>query len=245
MNTVKYILGLPEYIEGIGNIYPVKVKDYDVFMENADILMYNRQHFLIEGNYPLLDLVIAGLPDREKTISKLETIFNLVLNQKVYFVVDGMQYGFIIDEEHIIDNSNYDIIRQVIMKQNLLFEPKVYKDKITQEWANKVLEARAKQGLKITIEDKITTVATFKGLTYDQIAEETIYQLEADFIRISKIISHNTTAEIASGQIAIAGKPNIEINNFAESIDMFQSPWDSIFVSKDKLKKLNDIFKEK
>jgi hypothetical protein len=50
MNTVKYILGLPEYIERIGNVYPVKVKDYDVFMENADILMYNRQHFLIEGN---------------------------------------------------------------------------------------------------------------------------------------------------------------------------------------------------
>lgn len=237
MEKVQYILGKPEYIDGVGDIHPIILNDYDIFIDCATPLYYSKQHFQQDINeFNLLDvIVVLGLKERT-ILQSLEKLFSLVTRKKTYFVMDEGNldnYAFVIDKDLSINKDNYDIVRQTIMKQNLIFEPKVFKNKLVQQWAEKVIKARAKNSVKITIEDMITTVSNFKGKSYKEIAEQTLYQLNADFQQITKFKSYDSSIALAN----IAGLDKLE--HFAGGLNLFKNPYDDLFVSKDKLNKLD------
>lgn len=235
MDTVKYILAKHDFIDGIGNVFPIKVSDYDEFIECSSILNIRKEHFSADAQtYQLLDLLIFGIGEKEKTVDYLETLFRLVIKKDVQFIENHEKYAFIIDEDHFITNSNYDILRQTIMKQNLMFEQKIYKDPLVAEWAQKVLKQRAKGGVTITIEDMISTVSVVTGKSYNEIAEMTIYQLNADFKRVTKDKDYNVAISMKC-----AGADKVNVNYFAEEINMFKNPYDDLFVSTSKLNDLN------
>lgn len=236
-NSLKYIFAQPEYIEGIGNVYPVQLKDYDKFQECSNLLYISKNNFL-ECDIPLLGLIFMSAEqlgfNEQDLVSTFEKLFSLVLKKPVKSQSNEEMFWFEIDESNNISFYNYDVIRSVIMKQNLMFEPKIYKDKLVQEWANKVLESRTKNSVKITIEDFITTVKNYDGLTYEQIEEQTIYQLYADFYRIGKMKEFEKSCLFAT----VSTEP-ISIEHFAKNLDMWKSPYDDLFVDSSKLNKLN------
>lgn len=247
MEKLKYIFAQPDYIEGIDKknpiiIYPVRLKDYDKFIEVSHLLYISKNHFE-ETEYPLLVLVFMCMKQlnltQEELVKKLEDTFSIVTRKEVKFVSDEKTKieGFIVDNKNIITTQNYEQIREIIMKQNLMFEQKVYKNKLVQEWANKVLESRAKNSSKISIEDIITTVSVYKGKDYNELIDYTIYQIYADFYRIRKMKKYDTDTLFAT----VAEKVTIE--DFAEEINMFKSPYDDLFVSSSKLNKLSSIGK--
>lgn len=236
-NSLKHIFAQPEYIEGIGNVYPIKLKDYDEFQECSKLLYISKNNF-IECDIPLLVLLFMsidqlGLTEKELIIS-FEKLFSLVVRKPVKLKENEETFWFKIDENNNINFYNYDIIRSVIMKQNLMFEPKVYKNKLVQEWANKVLESKSKNSIKITMEDFITTVKNYDGLTYKQIMKQSIYQLYADFYRIGKMKEFEKDCLFAT----VSAEPT-SIQHFAQNLDMWKNPYDSLFVSNDKLNKFN------
>jgi hypothetical protein len=237
MDNLNYIFGRPKCIDGIGDIHPIKLKDYDEFIDCSMVLYYSKNNFPEEFQEDrLLDLLV-GLND-EKIIEDLEKVLTMTIKQVVQFnVVNGNDYGFVIDETHYINRDNYDIIRQVIMQQNLMFEQKVYKDKLVQEWANKVIQARAKSSIKMEFEDMVSTVSVFTGKHYWDLAEYTIYQLKSDFNRISKFKDYDASVLFRTVS------NDVKISHFAEDIDLFKNPYDDLFKSKDKLKKLDDSIK--
>lgn len=245
--TLNYIFGKPKYLVGIGEIFPIRLNDLDEFNEVSGLLYISRNHFE-SNNIPLLDLLFLSADHlkttKENIVLSLEKLFSLVLRKDVFFVVDKRdddaisRYSFFIDEHHSISNKNYDELRQIVMKQNLMFEQKVFKDKIVQEWANKVIEAKSKNSAKITTEDIITTVSVYKGIDYDKLKDYTIYQLYADFYRVRKIKKHESDIIFRS----VSDKVTIE--DFAEEIQMFKNPYDDLFVSKSKLSKLNNVMGE-
>jgi hypothetical protein len=239
MDTVKYILAKPDFIDGIGNVYPIKVSDYDEFIECSGVLNIRKEHFNEDAKpYQLLDLLIFGIGEKEKTVNSLEKLFALVTKRDVQYIENNEKYAFIIDEDHFITNANYGILRQTIMKQNLIFEQKIYKDPLVAEWAQKVLQQRSKGGVKITIEDMLSTVSVVASKSYSEIAEMTIYQMNADFKRITKDKDYHVAISMKC-----AGADKVNVNYFAEEINMFKNPYDDLFVSPDKLKNLNQAIK--
>jgi len=230
VKTLKYLFAQPDYIEGIGNIYPIKLKDYDKFQECSNILYISKNHFT-EIDTPLLALIILIF----------EKLFSLVLRKNVLLHSNNENIWFQVENKSetkdntIINFFNYDELRSTIMKQNLIFEQKIYKNKLVQEWANKVLESRSKNSAKISIEDIITTVSIYKSKNYDELMEYTIYQLYADFYRIRKMKKYDTDTLFAT----VAEK--ITIEDFAEEINMFKSPYEDLFVDSSKLNKFNVI----
>lgn len=234
MSSLQNILGQPHFIEGIGDVYPIKIKDYDLFQSCSYPLYYSKAHFKESDKYPLLDLVIYGSGDASIT-QALETLFSLVLKKNVFFVSNDPQYGFVIDENHVITNLNYDLLRLTIMKQNILFEQKVYENPLVQQWAEKVLKARSKNGAKIGIEEILSTVSVIKGVSYEELAEQTYYQLYADFQRINKIKSYEASIQAA----LTVGSKDVKIEHFAEEVNMYENPYDNLFVSSGKLNNLN------
>jgi hypothetical protein len=223
-------------------IYPIKLKDYDRFEECSKLLYLSKQHFEAE-NIPLLVLLFASYKQLQMTIEEIiesfTTLFSLVTHKEVQFMSSENYEGFIIDNANIISTHNYETIREIIMKQNLMFEQKIYKNPIIQEWANKVIMARQKKNAKITLEDMITTVKNNNGLTYEQIMNQSIYQLHADFYRIGQIKQWEQSSLFATVM------EKVEIQSFAASIDIFKNPYDDLFVSSDKLNNLNKAMKPK
>jgi hypothetical protein len=164
MDNTKYILAQPDYMEGIGNIYPIKLKDYDKFQECSKLLYISKGNFIECDNIPLLALIFIyfeqlGLTEEELVIS-LENLFSLVLKETVKLKTDEKTVWFEINNsDNIINFNNYDVLRSVIMKQNLMHEPKIYKTKLMNQWAEKALKAKQKNAPKITLEDIVSTVS--------------------------------------------------------------------------------------
>ncbi|MGG1663092.1 hypothetical protein [Brevibacillus sp. NRS-1366] len=235
---LNHILGLPQYVEGVGEIHPVLIKEYDSFQECSYPLYYSKAHFKGMDEYPLLDLIVFGTGDNKIT-SNLENLFSLVLRKQVYFDSTDTHYGFVIEEDKAISSSNYDLIRTVIMKQNILFEQKVYDNPLVQQWAEKVMKAKSKNAAKIGAEEMLSTVSVFKGASYDTLAEQTYYQLYADFLRINKFKAYDTSIQTA----LTVGSKDVKIENFAEEVNMYNNPYDDLFVSSGKLNDLNNAMK--
>lgn len=237
------ILGKPKHIEGVGNIYPIKMKDYDKFVECSNVLYVGYQHLdaffesELKNELKLFDILffIFG----QDVIHDLETLFSLVTQKEVVFFSTDRIAGFEVDENHIINRDNYDQVREVIMNQNLLYEPKVFKNKAVQQWAEKVIKTRSKNSVEITVEDMLSTVSAFTGKHYWELEEYTLYQLKSDFERINKL--KNYDAEIA---FKCAGAQELKIKHFAEKIDLYRNPYDDLFKSKDQFgNKLNQALR--
>lgn len=238
------IWGLPVYVEGIGHIYPIRMKDYEEFDSVADVLRYSKKHFPLtkgqEKDYALLDLIMYAFR-KDKIERKLEKLFSLVMRKEVVYKTDGYGYMFLINmydnKINCINADNYDKFREIVMKQNLVFEHKVFKNKLVQQWAMKVLKAREKNAPKIGIEDMITTVSVYTGKNYDVIREGTIYQLYADFNRVRKMKNYDVSV------LAGATGREMDLKDFAEYLDMHKHPYDDLFKKKDDFKNLNKALK--
>lgn len=242
----KYIFGIPDYVQGVGYIYPVKLKDYYNFMEWQYFLNISKNHLemnkdklnLKDGKeVRLLDFVLINFLNEEDrtTINNMEKLFSLVLKEDVFLDINEKSYRFSIkDSDNFIDRNNYDEVRKTIMRQNLLFEPKVFENKMVQEWAEKIIKTKQKNGVKMTFEDMITTISCFKGLKYEDMLEQTIYAINADFNRIAKMKDYDTSVSFKC-----AGAEKVKIPHFAEELYMFKNPYDDLFVEKGKLKNIN------
>lgn len=231
--SLKYILGKPDTINSAGDVFPVKVKEYEEFVDYSLVLYCSKDHFG-EGceEYKLLDLIVFTMRDPQ-IIQSLELLFALTMKKKfTFFINDETQrYGFHSNDLSLINRDNYDEIRSSIMRQNLMFEEKVFKNKLVQEWANKVIQARAKNAVKMEFEDILSTVSVFTGKHYWDLEEYTIYQLKSDFNRINKIKEYDSNIAFKC-----AGADNVTLDYYAETLDMFKNPYDDIFKSKDKSK---------
>lgn len=232
--SVDHILGRSCAVEGAGQIHPIRLVDYDEFSANSDVLNISRQAFQ-RNDFLLLDLIIFGLQD-SAIVKQLEKVLSLVLKKPIVLAADvnGNMYGFVDDQGNVcVTNETYDRVREVIMQQNLLFEPKMFNDPLAQEWANKVLRARAK-GSTMTIEDMVTTVHVYSGISYKEIEQYTIYQLYASFNRLTLLKGYDTGIALK-----IAGAEKMEVKHYAERLEMFRNPYEDLFVQRDKLGKLD------
>lgn len=239
--SLNNIFQKPINIDGIGNVYPIRLIDWDEFESYLNVLMLSKKHIplSIDEDVPLLNrifLLYAELND-DSVLDVFCGIFNLITRTNTFRFVDDL-VCFVNENNQIVDVSNYEEIRETVLRQNIIFEPKIYKDPLMQQWAEKALKARQKNAANITLEDKISTVEAFGNKTYDQLMNYTMYQLEASFRRICKGKEFDMNFQ---ARLHTPTETNVEQNveHFAEYIDMYENPYDSLFKSKDKLKNIN------
>jgi hypothetical protein len=234
--SLQYYFAQPDYIDNLGEVYPVKLKDYDKFHKYSKILYISKNHFS-DTNISLLNLIFSNVESlgftMEELIISLENLFSLVLKKTTKLNTLENRCWFQTEDSKVINVLNYDMIRSIIMKQNLMFEQKVFKNKKVQEWANTVLEAKSKNQPKIGMEEIVTTVASFTGKHPWDLENYTIYQIYSEFYRIRKLKSFDVLS------MARSHGADIEVDDFAEDLDIYKNPYDSLFVSSDKLNKFN------
>jgi hypothetical protein len=234
--SLKNIFNKPITIDLVGNVHPIQIKDWEDFESYLQILMVSKNHIPINGDedIPLLRrILIAYAQESDDTIlDVLCSLFNLITKSKEFkFVDERSTYYFINENEQIINDDNYEEFRNIVLKQNIIIEPKVYKSKMMQEWAEKVLEARSKDAANITMEDMVTTVAVVSGKHYWDLEKYSIYQLKSEFQRINKIKVYDTQSIMFANPYA----SDIKLDHFAEYLDMYEDPYKDVFKSKDNM----------
>ncbi|WP_243357252.1 hypothetical protein [Bacillus litorisediminis] len=252
MTSLNNIFQRPTKVKGVGYVYPVTMKRYDKFINCANIITVSYEHFntkvvaealgVEEESIKLLDLLFIAAAQSNtfnETVRQLEILFSLVFRRPIKCV--DFDDGFIFYNQRkkiVIDKHNYDEIRSVIMMQNVLFEPKVFKNQIVAEWAEAVLKERAKNAVEVSMEDKLTTIAHLSGKHYHELMNYTIYQIEAEFARIEKDKLYHTNVAFKC-----AGANEVSINHYAEKTNIYRNPYDELFKDKSKLNTLNNVIK--
>ncbi|WP_413381240.1 hypothetical protein [Alkalihalobacillus sp. 1P02AB] len=241
--------GEPTYLKSIGNVYPIRVRDYDEFMKLVSILTLNYNHFDVDHmkktveneDLKLLDLlgVISISDPKSNVIDNLIRLFKLVMridDVKLISSQPSYQLAFKVGS-NVIHSKNYDALRELIMQQNLIFEPPVFKSKIKQEWAEMVLRARAKNGIDMDIEEFLTTIQVASGKHPSELLDYTVYQIRSEFARVNKIKSYEANLAM------IGHAKEISKLHFAEKTNISSNPYDGLFVSGDKLSNIKESIK--
>lgn len=231
----------PKELKDLGFVYPVTLNNWDEFEQNAQAIMVSRNHFQLNENQYLLDAIVLGIRE-DYVINALCNIFNIVLKSEEFTLkIEEDSYYFSNENGQIINSENYEKLREIVLHQNILFEPKIYKNPALQKWAEKVLEARGKNSPNVTIEDMLSTISVIAGKHYWDLEKYTIYQLKYDFNRICKIKNYESQSLMFANPYADLS--NFKLEHFAENIDMYENPYNDVFKDKSKLIKLDGAIK--
>lgn len=251
---LKDYINLPEYINNIGNVYPVNVLEYERFKELASkyIVIDKRQievekHITI--NLTSFEIVLArieqftelnkyylrGCLDEKANdifmqmpyldIDEFIEVLSIILKRND-IIFDDIKGRFIIGkdiEDKFIDKSNFDKFKKIVMRQNLLFTPLYYEDRILQGLLNNLRKQKNSQdnGEGVDLETILQILSLKKGVNPQEFQNYTYYQAMSDFSRLQLIENYEWIKGI---QTSGFGSKDIEIPNIFENINLNKHP---------------------
>lgn len=191
--------------------------------------------------------------DKKELISNSEELKNILLNEKIYEDLSTQHFENEIIEmiEMIIrknvlyndntksfdiynknneiisciDSCNFNEFREIVMEQNLLFEPLIAPNKKAQKYIDASLRNDNEQ--ESDIEAIIAFVSTNSSI--GDISNYTYYRLIADFKSLIKQMARNDTVLYsASGVTKKNGSP-LDIPNIVSKLEVNKNPYDDVF----------------
>lgn len=241
---LKDYLGRYEEVGGI-KLYPVRVLEWEEFQPLSSKFLLYGYDFLdyrlgADENTLLFDLIVSiitndilnGSKEECLALKQFEKMFSIILRTECHMMVDRVDNKWWLSFDNgngRIDRGNYDEIRDVVMRQNLIHEPLTVEDKYSQELIDKQIEVLSMGGTKSDLESMIAYVCNLKGISASEMADYSYYRLRCD-VEMWQRIEMNRAIHIYRSQGA---KVNT-INEFKE-FECHKNPygWDSLF-KKDK-----------
>ena len=231
---IKDYLNLPEEIEGVGSIYAVSILEWEEFIHLAQqflLFSYDYLKYRLELNeMKMFDFLVATVlrhedsNERVKRLTDFQRLFEIVFKETVssYFNPQTGEWFIKIGETGEINKHNFDQIKAVIMRQNLLYEPLTVADENTQKFINEHLERQSRRGEPTELESMLAYVSLFKGMSPELFQTYTYYQLRVDFEVAQKMDSnlfiHMYRTQGAKAEpLHITGK--LEVHESPYSID--------------------------
>ena len=245
--TLEIILNKPCVIDDYCVIHPISMRDYNEFQKYIKYIMLSKKQLGLNSKDPLLqsvimasvyfsierpfdasdgeclrvlDLVLRDICNMFQILTKKEINYNICVDGSFEFVGEGI----------LIDNDNYEIVRDLTMKFALLKEPRVFEDKLYEKMYYRSLKANRKEGA--SLEDIILTVVQDMKYTFDYIYELNVVQLYSLYSRIVHVKNSDaiTIFRTCSSQL-----PNVNFTD--EIVDKLytEESDDDLFVSLDKM----------
>lgn len=193
------IMDEPCYLDSLGYIYPVLTKDYNRFSKYAKYIVFSEKHLNLQLNLSLLECLILlsmetiGGEEKDaycQCILQLESLFSIITRTDVR-IRDYNNLIFSDDKKTVvIDTDNFNTLRKIVLKQNMLQEPKIYTDPYQAKWMEKARIAKMKNTPTVDIGEIITIVSCGTGKTYEVIKNQNILQLYADYYRLIQVANY-------------------------------------------------------
>lgn len=222
-------LGEPTYIMGIGNIFPIRIKDIEKFREiSSTCLIIGKETIKNRLKLDIEYLMDFYLANNEKFYDDFKKLLELSLREDIEIIVKTCENGDeeigfrVKDKSFEINRYNFEIFREVCMKQNLLYEPRTEKNDLLQEWLELARETKMRATEEVDIESICQLVAVYKGISPFELKEYTYYQLIAEYSRITIID--------AQGYVMLLRSQGVDekIPTTSKKIDLYKNPDDDL-----------------
>lgn len=228
-------------------IYPINIKEYSELINKYSIyLQLSRERLKLRKEDNLLSitilLLIKSMVESEngdiktninKIIGDLEGLFSMVTKKEVKCKRVGNIFRFE-GEGVAINDNNYESVRKVIMKMNLIKEPKVFDDPLTQKWYYKALLAKQKNQPKLELEDIIITVIQDMKYSFEYVYGLNIVALYSLY---SKIIQRDNYDKVMMFKTVSDKLPNV---NFVDNVieRLYKEDDSDMYIDSDTLGKM-------
>lgn len=230
--TDELVMNLPCDIGNNVKIYPISVKDYKKFNNYTKYLVFGKKHLGIGKEMSLLQGILVmnilqycgneslssekGIEITNFIIGEFSELLSLLTKQEIKGKItgNGIFEFFNQDRSVVIDEKNFDILRLVTLKMNMLREPKIYEREIDKKWEEKALLAKRKNMKDIELGEILTIVRNVTHEKYEDLIEMNTFQLYCDYFRIQHVINHEDTRLYATVSDKI--KPSDFIDSIVE-----------------------------
>lgn len=227
-------------------IYPLTIKEYSKLIKYSIYIQFSRERLKLNKDMNLLSTTILRLiqamsesgegdiiKNIDKVVNDFEKLFSLVTKKEVKCVRVGSMFKFQGDGV-VIDDSNYEDVRKVIMTTNLMKEPKVFDDPLTQKWYNKALLAKQKKQPKLELEDIIITVIQDMKYSFEYVYGLNIVALYSLY---SKIVQRDNYDKVMMFKTVSNKLPNV---NLVDSIidRLYKEDDSDMYIDSDSLGKM-------
>jgi hypothetical protein len=178
ISLLRDIWGQPSEFKDL-KIYPVKLIDSDFFYENVGVLLINKNKIPDKNIIKMSNLAfLYGLcTSFDDIIKVLTNLFKLVLKVENVEFNANENNVFLQTDERIISEQDFDEIRKIILRQNMVPLDETMLDAELEQRLKEAEEFLAKrQGVAPTLEDKIVAYHCLSGMDYEKIKKLTIYQ---------------------------------------------------------------------
>ena len=233
-NTSDVLFDEPYVEDGRLTLYPVKVKDFKILEKRIMYLLLSKRHYKLDNNVNLFEYVVGINLARvkqekekrsndevpmelilEEVVKEFEELFTVICREKIKLDYEKMlQTGEISftnkDHTNMINRNNYEKIRQIVLKQNAIKEPTIFENKLEEQLAQKYMKAMQSKNKGKSISelgDIANFVSCYTGKSYEELYNQNIMQLQADYYRCISLNTHrtNTIFGTVSDKVKING----------------------------------------
>ena len=196
--TTDVMYDLPCEINNCGKIYPIKVKDFIKFLKGYGIYFTYTPKYLkalvsdeitkssLQKTIVLSYLSKVNSNDKFKkednqekvlleVIEELKEVFSIVARTEITYNDNGEFRG----KDIVINDKNFDFVKKVVALSNLIYQPVYYEDEEFAMIMNKARQAHSKDN--ISFEEMIAYVKNGCKISYDEVMNENVFQLNCDY----------------------------------------------------------------
>lgn len=198
-STTDVMYDLPCEINKCGKIYPIKVRDYIKFLKGYGVYFtYNPKYLkaivpdeIAKGS--LQKTIVLGYTIKTNSKSHFEKqkdneeICNEIVNEltEAFEIITRTKItldqhtGEFKGKNVVINDKNFDFVKKVVAMSNLIYQPNYYEDLEFAEIMNRAREAHNRGS--ISFEEMIAYVKNASKLTYEEIMNENVFQMNCDY----------------------------------------------------------------
>lgn len=197
-DTTNLLFNEPCYIEGLGSVYPISVKEYKKFQTYVQYIMFSKKHLNLSDEITLLNGLIVMMSGAKcknpnnltelnqkifDTLNEITELFSMLTKKDLMYEIKNNGYIFKDKDGEInINDGNFETFRQVVLTMNLLKEPKIFEDKLYEKMYYSAIKANRKPGA--SLDDIIVTVIQDMKISFKEVSEYNVMQLYALYTRI-------------------------------------------------------------
>ena len=225
--SAKYMLAGRKWLTNICK-YPKGEYILDFFVKNA-LMFESFKIGIIADEIKDQVNVIDELDMIRYDIEEMCRLFAITLNNEVEFELlditnEMVDYRFKIKgTNNFITKFNYEQYRELVMEQNILFEPLISPSEKGNEVIQNAIRVLSKNGVSMDLMSVCSAVSTYKGITDEELQEYTYYRLMYDFETINRI-NNNLIYAMFMAQ----GSKEAKLTYLGENVNLNKNPYDGL-----------------